>query len=299
MGRAKITMKFIQNQKTRKLAFIRRHNGLMKKVSEFSRKFEVEACLVVYDGDDGNARPITWPQDSTIVHSMLKKYEQQKIETTPKKFDAIDYFANRKNMVEVEISKLHKKIVRNKYPTWSPSFHTMDGEQLKGFIDIVDAKIQACNHKISMLKNMQQSDRNNLMQNKAQENIASSHSSQLDFRHNIPQMKDISNDPMELVKGNHTNEAINFTNYVSLPLISSTNQINEPAKLDNMMVEPNQEWANELDELLQLDDRVVESKNWASNLSNFKEWDNQLNGDIVNLNSQPDLFAWQDISFMS
>lgn len=169
----------------RKLAFIRRQNGLVKKISDFSRKFGVEACLVVYDGDDGNSRPITWPQDSTIVHFVLKKYEHQKIEMPSKEFDVNDYFANKKNMVEVEISKLHKKIVMNKYPTWSQYFHTMEGEQvksqcfhtmegekLKSLIDIVNAKIQACNHKISILKNMQQGEKNSLIQNKTQENVA-------------------------------------------------------------------------------------------------------------------------------
>ncbi|CAI8589771.1 unnamed protein product [Vicia faba] len=258
MGRAKITMKFIQNQKARKLAFVRRQNGLIKKVCELSRKFGVEACLVVYDGDDGNARPITWPEDTIIVHSMIKKYEQQKIETTPKKFDVNDYFANRKNMVGAEISKLHKKIVMNKYPTWSPCFHTMEGEQLKGFIDIVDAKIQACNNKIIMLKNMQQSD-------KTQQNIASTHSSQLDLTHSISQMQYISCDP-----------------------------------IDNMMVEPHQEHANNLDEFPQLDYMMLKPQNSTSDLASFEEWATQLDDDDTeNWNTQLDLSSWQDISFIS
>ncbi|XP_058741188.1 agamous-like MADS-box protein AGL82 [Vicia villosa] len=296
MGRAKITMKFIQNQKARKLAFIRRHNGLTKKVSEFSKQFGVEACLVVCDGDD--ARSITWPQDSTIVYSVLKKYEQQKIETTPKKFDVIDYFAVRKNMVEVEISKMHKKIVMNKYPTWSPCFHTIDGEQLKGFVDIVDAKIQACNHKISMLKNMQQSNKNSFMQNLAQQNVASSHSSQLDLTHSIPQIQHISSDPIEIVNDN-ISEAKEFTNCVRLPLVSLTNQTSKPTKLDNMMVEPLQERANQLEEFPQLDDLMLKPENRISNLASFEEWANQLDDYLVNWNSQPDLSTWQDISFIS
>ncbi|XP_050899214.1 agamous-like MADS-box protein AGL80 [Lathyrus oleraceus] len=276
MGRAKIKMKFIENQKARKIAFIQRQKGLIKKVSEFSRKFGVEACLVMYDGDDGNVRPIIWPQDSTIVHTLLKKYEQQKIETTPKKFDMSDYFANRKIMVEAEIFKLRKKIVINKYPTWSSCFHTMDVEQLKDFVGIVDVKIQTCNHKINMLKNMQQTEKNSLMQNKTQENVASSLPSQLDVTNSIPQMQHISDDPM----------------------VSSTNQINEPPKIDDRMVESHQEWANQLDEFLQLDDPVAKPENQTSDLANFEEWANQLNGDIVNWNNQPDLYAWQDISFM-
>ncbi|XP_058758567.1 uncharacterized protein LOC131631814 [Vicia villosa] len=186
-------------------------------------------------------------------------------------------------MVEVEISKLHKKIVMNKYSTWSPCFHTIEGGQLKGLIDIVNAKIQACNHKISILKNMQQGEKNSLIRNKTQENVASSHSSQLDLIHSIPQQQHIYGDPTELVNDN-INEMMSLTNFFSLPCFSLTNQINKSTKLENMMVEPHQEWANQLDEFLQLDDRVVEPGNWTSNLVNF---------------SQPNLFALRDISYMS
>ncbi|GAU32362.1 hypothetical protein TSUD_44050 [Trifolium subterraneum] len=117
---------------------------------------------------------------------MLTKYEQQKIETTPKKFDVKDYFANKKNMVEAEILNVHKKIVMNKYPTWGQCFNDLEMEQLRGFIDIVDRKIQASNQRINMLKTIQQSDQTSFMQNTGQmqsvapENVASPQSSQTD-----------------------------------------------------------------------------------------------------------------------
>jgi hypothetical protein len=99
-GSGKLTLKQIQNEKVRKSAFIQRNKGLTKKVSEFSKNFGVDVCLIVYDGD---GKPMTWPQDFPTLQSMLTKYEQQKIETTSKEFDVKDYFANKKNMVEAEI----------------------------------------------------------------------------------------------------------------------------------------------------------------------------------------------------
>ncbi|MCH79767.1 hypothetical protein A2U01_0000523 [Trifolium medium] len=59
-------------------------------------------------------------------------------------------------------------------------------EQLRGFIDIVDLKMQACDQRINMLKNMQQSDQSSFKQNTAQiqnvalENVASPQLSQPD-----------------------------------------------------------------------------------------------------------------------
>lgn len=86
MGRAKVTL-----TKTQKLAFVQIKNGLTKKVSKFSSKFGVEACLIVNDDDD--SRSMTWQQDSTIVRSMLEKYKQQKIEdATPKELDVKEFF---------------------------------------------------------------------------------------------------------------------------------------------------------------------------------------------------------------
>ncbi|GAU25027.1 hypothetical protein TSUD_155010 [Trifolium subterraneum] len=115
---------------------------------------------------------------------MLTKYEQQKIEMTPKEFNAKDYFENKKNKVEADILSVRKKIVMNKYPTWGRCFNNLGREQLKGFIDIVDLKIQACNQRIIMLKSMQQCDQKSFIQNTSQiqivppEDVASPQSSQ-------------------------------------------------------------------------------------------------------------------------
>jgi len=208
MGRArgKLTIKQIEAERARRLAFNQRSNGLAKKVSEFSRKFGVEACLIVYDGY-GDGRPLTWPQNSIAVESILEKYKQQKIEgTTPKEFDVKDYFANKIKKAEAEISKVQKDMVMNMYPTWHPYFKSLEGEQLNTFIGIIDGKIQACNKRISMLKKMQQSDETSFTQNTAAVSLPP-----------VLKWDDVMAEPGEWTcqLGEHE-ELINFSNHVDV-----------------------------------------------------------------------------------
>jgi len=282
MGRArgKLTLKHIQNERARRLTFNQRNKVLAKKVSDFSSKFGVEACLIVYDGD-GDGRPMTTPQDSTIVRSMLEKYEQQKIEgTTPKEFDVKDYFENKKNKVEVEISRVHKEFVKKKYPTWDPSFSNMDGEQLKAFTAIVNAKIEACDQRIRMLNSHETPNRQHTLDDQTSATAM----------HDIPQwqhtlddhLKQVYDDPLKPLD-DIINETVDFTNHASFPPVSSTNKIGQVVDFDDLMAEP-KEWANQLGEFDELDDLVAE------------EWNTQPEKEWIH---QPEVFEWQDISFLS
>ncbi|CAJ2662243.1 unnamed protein product [Trifolium pratense] len=190
MGRAKIDMKYIQKGKPRKLSYNQRINGLKSKISEFS-KSGAKACLIVYNDDD-NFGAMTWPEDPTTVNSMLQEYEHQKIETPPKIFDVKDYFENKKDIAQAAIIKVRKDILKNKYPTWHPNFNQMEEKNLISFITSIEEKIQVCNGKISMLKDMQQNDTNFLqntphMQIMVQENVT------------IPQMQQQIYAPMKSI----------------------------------------------------------------------------------------------------
>ncbi|KAG4395836.1 hypothetical protein AAZX31_19G040800 [Glycine max] len=172
MGRARITLKLISNERSRRLTFKSRREILIKKTSEFSTLCGVEACLIVYDNGNGDVAPVTWPKEPVLVHPILQKYESQKNERPPKTFGIEDFLENRKNMVEADISKVHKQISNIKYPTWDPSFTNMEEKQLKAFITQVNAKIMACDH---VLQNKHQSKANNIMQNMAWGSASSSH----------------------------------------------------------------------------------------------------------------------------
>ncbi|KAK7381065.1 hypothetical protein VNO78_33589 [Psophocarpus tetragonolobus] len=166
---------------------MQRKKGLIKKVSEFSIMCGVEACLIVYDDENGGVEPVTWPQESTMVRSIIQNYHEQQLknERFPMNFGIQDFFENRRNMVEAEIFKVHKQITNIKYPTWDQNMRNMEEEQLKAFITHVDDKIRACDHRINMLKSMQQSEANlSFMQNMVQTSAISSHPSQIIFDDN-------------------------------------------------------------------------------------------------------------------
>ncbi|XP_004488297.1 agamous-like MADS-box protein AGL82 [Cicer arietinum] len=231
MGRPKTNLKRIQNEKARKTTFVHRKNGLSKKVSEFSSIFGAEVCLIVYDSD-GSDIPMTFPENATTVQSMLKKYEHQKIETTLEEFGVKDYYANKKNLVEAQISRVRKEILKKKYPTSSPIFNNMEEEQLKAFIAFVDSKIEACNH---MLKNMQQKD-TCFVQNMAQDSDVCLHSSQDNVvMHSLPHMQHIT-DCMEPTN-DEISEWIDFSDLSDLPPVPSTNQLSKLVDWDDMKIE--------------------------------------------------------------
>ncbi|KAK2396095.1 agamous MADS-box protein AGL82 [Trifolium repens] len=326
MGRGKVTLKYIQNEKDRKISFGQRMEGLTKKVSNFSSNFGVEPCLIVYDGDD---RLMTWPQDSTIVQTMLKKYDHQKIETTPKKFDVGDYFANKKTIAEDKITRVRKEIAMNKYPTWGEFFQGMGEEQLNVYIGMVDTKIKACNQRINMLKNVQQS-----------ENISThimDEQEKIDVRHNIPQMQhSLSNhvlsrnkhgewynqlfrldDWVKELHNDYINEIVHSTNDVDVQqgeisfmlntapgnVILSHNIPEKQHILDNPIKHDvnfinvdvtHVSSTNQVDELVVLNSIVAEAAKPMDGDTEVVDFD-----DNVNWISQPDVFAKQGLSLLS
>ncbi|XP_029149414.2 uncharacterized protein [Arachis hypogaea] len=170
MGRGKTVYECIKKERERKISFMQRKDGIMKKIATFSKLCKVEACLIVY-GDD-SSQPMTWPQEHSKVQSIIEKYEVQKNnETHPIIFDE-------EFMIEAEISKLRKKVLKFKYPTMDPIFTTLDGNQLMEFIALVNTKIETCKKRIDMLKESNQDNGSNFNVDQSQ--------SQLNFVNNIP-----------------------------------------------------------------------------------------------------------------
>ncbi|XP_057745687.1 agamous-like MADS-box protein AGL80 [Arachis stenosperma] len=177
MGRGKTVYECIKKERERKISFMQRKDGIMKKIATFSKLCKVEACLIIYE--DNSSQPMIWPQEHSKVQSIIEKYEVQKNnETHPIIFDEEEFFKNKKIMIEAEISKLRKKVLKFKYPTMDPIFTTLDGNQLMEFIALVNTKIEACKKRIDMLKESNQDNGSNFNVDQNQ--------SQLNFMNNIP-----------------------------------------------------------------------------------------------------------------
>ncbi|KAL9323728.1 hypothetical protein ACSQ67_008585 [Phaseolus vulgaris] len=163
MGRARITLKHISNEKFRKTTFLRRKRGLMKKISEFSKKCGGEHCLIVFDDDNGDVGPVTSPQNP------------------------------------VEISDIM-------YPTWDQSMIIMEEDQLRAFCVHVDAKIEACDRGIKLLKDQPQGFGSNMAKENA--TATTSHPNQGNYLQSISQSEallDYFSSPVD-VPLNSTNE---------------------------------------------------------------------------------------------
>ncbi|KAK2439400.1 hypothetical protein P8452_34885 [Trifolium repens] len=155
MGRGKISMELIQNEKSRKLTFQKRKNGLLKKVNELSILCDVDVCVIFYASNfegHGYDEPETWPIQTIEVQKILQKYYNTTIDRRPKIYDPQEYFKERMNKVEFEIFKVRKEMLKIMSPTWDESFNSLGDEQMKLFASILDAKLDACNQKMNMLK---------------------------------------------------------------------------------------------------------------------------------------------------
>ncbi|KAF6167237.1 hypothetical protein GIB67_029875 [Kingdonia uniflora] len=98
MARKKVKLAWITNDAARRATFKKRRKGLMKKVSELSTLCGVNACVIVYGGDD--SPPEIWPSQSD-AQCVLNRYNN------------LPEMEKSKNMMNLE-SFLRKSITRLK-----------------------------------------------------------------------------------------------------------------------------------------------------------------------------------------
>ncbi|MED6170408.1 hypothetical protein PIB30_030595 [Stylosanthes scabra] len=155
MGRGRIPMELIQKEKARKTTFLKRKNGLMKKVSDFSTLCGVDVCVIIYcpnfDGESSN-KPDTWPRDTNEIRRIIRRFRETTSDRPARIYDAEEYYRDRIKKLEGDISKVQKEKLKIMYPTWDVSFKDLREDHLRMFVSILDSKIVASNQRIHMLK---------------------------------------------------------------------------------------------------------------------------------------------------
>ncbi|WVY89832.1 hypothetical protein V8G54_035346 [Vigna mungo] len=151
MGRGRIPMDLIEKEKARKTTFHKRKNGLIKKVYEFSTLCSVDVGVIIFASKFLD-EPETWPQDPRELKRVIQKYLNTTSDRRPKVYDVEEYFDERMKRIEGEISKVQKEKIQLTYPTWDDSYNTLEEEQLRMFVSILDAKLDACNQRMNMFK---------------------------------------------------------------------------------------------------------------------------------------------------
>ncbi|WVZ25635.1 hypothetical protein V8G54_004179 [Vigna mungo] len=144
-------MDLIEKEKARKTTFQKRKNGLIKKVYEFSTLCSVDVGVIIFASKFLN-EPEIWPQEPRELKRVIQKYLNTTSDRRPKVYDVEEYFDEKMKRIEGEISKMHKGKIQLMYPTWDDSYNTLEEEQLRMFVSILDAKLDACNQRMNMFK---------------------------------------------------------------------------------------------------------------------------------------------------
>ncbi|KAK2968628.1 hypothetical protein RJ640_030708 [Escallonia rubra] len=155
MGRAKLSMELIKNEKSRSATFQKRMIGLKKKCHELSTLCGVNVGMIVYapkkDGEPGE--PDIWPPRRHDIVDLINKYRSKPNEDRKKRTICLsDFFEDRKEKAENTLMKLRKINEEAKYPTWDTLYETLSTGQLQEVKSFLESKIEAVNTKLECMK---------------------------------------------------------------------------------------------------------------------------------------------------
>ncbi|KAL6971888.1 hypothetical protein U1Q18_031573 [Sarracenia purpurea var. burkii] len=157
MGRAKLSMELIGNEKARYLTFQKRKKGLKKKTYELKTLCGVEVCLIVYgpktDNDQYSAEPELWPPNREEVEGLIESYKKQSAEDRKRRsIDLSNFFEDRSRKVEDELVKLRNKNHEARYPTWDDRYNDFSEDELREFVAILEMKLQNVKAGVELIK---------------------------------------------------------------------------------------------------------------------------------------------------
>ncbi|KVH93494.1 Transcription factor, MADS-box [Cynara cardunculus var. scolymus] len=131
MGRAKLRMELITEEKTRNTSYQNRKHGIIKKAKELSVLCDVDTAIIVYPPDSNH--PEIWPENADQMKKTIGSYKERKKENRKRTYDLIDYFQDRKRKIEDEFVKARKRNMEAKYPTWFDELNGLSEGQLRQF----------------------------------------------------------------------------------------------------------------------------------------------------------------------
>ncbi|KAI3665266.1 hypothetical protein L6452_43890 [Arctium lappa] len=146
MGRAKVVMEAIKDDKKRNITFQRRKENMIKKALELTTLCDVNISIILCTTDK-DQQPQIFPQDSHHKLKTLIDLYRTKCITSPREIrshscsNVSDFFIDRKIKIEQELAKAKKKNLEAKYPTWFDFLNHFSQGQLLEFALGSDRKI--------------------------------------------------------------------------------------------------------------------------------------------------------------
>ncbi|KAF9592656.1 hypothetical protein IFM89_016313 [Coptis chinensis] len=151
MGRnaGKISMQPIANNKARRVTFVKRKNGLKKKLHELTTLCDIEACMICFDGDDGTVE--TWPEDQRKFNGVIQKYKR------------VGRIEREKNCVNVEgqLEARKKKLEDN--CGWDQQLDDLSKESLSELGCSLDCQLEKVRERVHQLNNVSHENSNSVL----------------------------------------------------------------------------------------------------------------------------------------
>ncbi|XP_048138563.1 MADS-box protein FLOWERING LOCUS C-like [Rhodamnia argentea] len=122
MGRRKLPLELITNEKVRRITYEKRKKGLMKKAQELATLCGVDTCMIIH-GPAGSsasaaaAKPEIWPASPEKVKRIIRQYMSEGGDRRAKRTVGLaEFFANQKRKVDAELAKARLANMEAKYP---------------------------------------------------------------------------------------------------------------------------------------------------------------------------------------
>ncbi|OWM64413.1 hypothetical protein CDL15_Pgr020380 [Punica granatum] len=115
MGREKLSLNLVGNEKLRRLTFERRKKGVIKKAEEFSILCGVDTCVIIYGTQvisDQPDVPEIWPPNPEEVARIIQRYKNEGVNCHKKRavVGLAEFFQNRKKKLDTDLVKVRTAV---------------------------------------------------------------------------------------------------------------------------------------------------------------------------------------------
>ncbi|EPS73650.1 hypothetical protein M569_01111 [Genlisea aurea] len=160
MGRTKVRMELITNQKSRIKAYEKRKKGLEKGAHELSTLCGVDIAMILYGplGGEGETTTNIWPkegEDSQVLSNLIQAYNLSAphVDSRYRTYNLTSFYKDQTDSINEEMKRLRKKNRDAMYLQWDDkTIRSLSAQDLQKFSATLAAKIDAVKGKIDMMK---------------------------------------------------------------------------------------------------------------------------------------------------
>ncbi|KAF8016412.1 hypothetical protein BT93_H1810 [Corymbia citriodora subsp. variegata] len=155
MGRRRLALELIPNEKARRSSYEKRKKGMMKKAQELTTLCGVDACTIIYSpaGSATATKPEIWPVSPEKVKRIIEQYMRKGADRRAKRTVVLpEFFASQKRKVDAELTKARMANHDARYPISEAQIEGLSEEDLKGLLSSLGHKLELAEARLVVMK---------------------------------------------------------------------------------------------------------------------------------------------------